>query len=141
MQVKLQSIKHTMEKTDALLWYVLTLTGLNFINKRLGTIEKCFRAFFMLSFVIALSFAIFNFCFIKRNLYKGSLLYILVPINSGIIWVISYSKSKAIPNIVLNVYRKRKYCSASEKSSFWIVITSIIIGLALPLLTCIAYLI
>lgn len=126
-----------MEKNDAALWYVLAFTGLNLINKRLGPIAKCFRTCFILSFVIALSFAILYFCLIKRNLYKESILYVLVPINSGLMWFVSYSKRKAISNVVLNVYRKGKYYIVSEKSSFWIVIVFIIIGLVLPCLSCI----
>lgn len=93
--------------------------------------------FFMLIFVIAFTFAIFYLCLIKINLYKESVLYVLVAINSRLMWFVSYYKIKVISNVVLNIYRKGKYYILLAKSSFWIVIVFIIIGLVLPSLSCI----
>lgn len=127
-----------MKNTDDILWYILSITGLNFLNLRQGFIAKFFKKIFTILCAIALSYyAIVIFCFIKIKLYRELILCFLLPINSGIMWLISFSKRKAISNIVLEVYRQQEYYIVTEKSRYWIIIFLIIIGLVLPCLECI----
>lgn len=126
-----------MLKTDVICWYILSITGLKFLNKKLGHIAKCFKFLYTVGCSIAFSYyAIAIFCFIRIKLYKELMLYILLPINSGVMWFISYSKRKAISYIILKVYRRRKYYIAKEKSRYLIIFFLTFFGLFLPCLWC-----
>lgn len=128
-----------MVKTDSILWHILAITGLNFVNKRLGLIEKGIRTFFMFCFVISLlQYTVVNVCLIKLKVYKESIVRFLFPLNSVLMWYICYSKRSDISNVLLKVYRLRKFFYiTSKKLQFWIVIILTFIGLVMPFLTCI----
>lgn len=127
-----------MVKTDDIMWHILAITGLNFLNKRLGIIAKFIRTCFIFCFVLSLlQYAIGNVCLMKEKLYRESVVRFLLPFNSVLLWYISYSKRNDISYVVLKVYRLRKRYITSKKLRLWIIIILTIVGLVLPILACI----
>lgn len=128
-----------MKKMDSILWRILALTGLNFINYRLRTKAKIFRMLFMITFTTSLMYIIVtNLCLIGiRRYYKEPIINSFTCIYSGLIWFIAYFKRKAISHLVLEVYRLRKCYNTQRKQQTFFIIFFIIITLIIP---CISYL-
>lgn len=75
-----------MRKLDNILWRILAMTGLNFLNYKLGFKEKCFRMFYMVGYVLSLSYALLTtLCFIRKERYKESIAAFLLPLYSGLL--------------------------------------------------------
>lgn len=106
-----------MRKYDDILWHILAIIGLNFVNIRLGPLSKFFRMLSIIGFTFSLlHIAIENLFFIEKRLYKEAIVRSLLYMYSGTIWCIAYFKRKAISFLVLEVYRKRNYYNTSKKT-------------------------
>lgn len=95
---------------DIVLWRILAITGLDFINYRLRhTVrEKCFHILFIIGFFVTLTYLVaVALSSVWKHGYKESLLYVLSPINSGLLWYFAYSRKRAISNVVMETYRYR----------------------------------
>lgn len=112
-----------MIKSEIILWRILAITGLNFLNYRLGPTAKCFRALFMVSFpVLLLYFLATALCNVRKQNYKKSIAAFLLPVYSGLLWCFAYSRKRAISNVVLEVYRFRKHDNVSNKTMHCIIV-------------------
>lgn len=125
-----------MIKNDVFLWLVLAITGLNFLNNRLGPFAKLLRLmFFFCCAVSFFNYGIYIVCSIKRNLYKDSITSFSILLNFAAIWFTAYSQRKAISNLIFKVYMQRKYI-IQRKLNFWILFFLVTFANVSPLLTC-----
>ena len=127
-----------MDKSDAFLWHVLSITGCNFFNIKQGYYARCFRLFFIISITISLLYEGLVFIYLfKKKLYKESIITFLVPANSVIMWCVAYCKRKAFSKIILKIYRQQKCYITSSKQIFYMVLFLMIFVFVLPLSTCV----
>lgn len=126
-----------MIKRDKVLWQILALTGLNFINHRFRLHEKCFRIFFLITFPVSLIYyALLNLWIIRIKHYKDGIAHLLQPVLSALIWYFAYSRKKVISDVLLQIYRYRKrYKNINEKQPYIMPLTITI--LSSPYLMCI----
>lgn len=125
-----------MKRKEKILWQILALTGLNFIHHRLGPYGKCFRIFFIITFIFGLTYiALINFCITRSRNYKEGITYLLSPVFCALMWYFAYSRKKEISDVLLKIgnYRKKRDL---KKSRSYIMTLTIIILLG-PFIMCI----
>lgn len=96
-----------MRNVDYILWLILAITGLNFVNHRLDSVAKLFRIHFMIFFTISLLYLLILHLYYMKFVYKQSIIRSLMCIYSGIMWCVFYLKRKAISYVVLEMYRQK----------------------------------
>lgn len=122
-------------KFYVILWRILAIIGLNFLRYRPGSKEKYFRVFFIIGYVLLLTyFVATSLYFVRRQRYKESILVFILPLYSGLLWYFSYSRKKSISYVVSEVYHFKKHYSASNKTIHCITISLTII---IPTLHCV----
>ena len=126
-----------MTNRDKFLWHVLAVIGLNFINHRFRIYEKCFRLLLInLGIFSLIYFALINAFKIRNKQYKEGVSFLLLPLNSALIWYFAYSRKKEIAALVLQIYSLHKKFKTSRKSSKYIT-PFIILTLIIPYIICI----
>lgn len=130
-------------KPDVILWRILAIAGLNFVDYKLGFIEKCMRIFFMVGFPLSLTYFVAISWFLLQNnrRYKEAITYLLSPIYSGLLWYFAYSRKRAISNLVMEAYHYRKLYCVSIKPFRHIIIFLIFVLFVLHWFICILELI
>lgn len=127
-----------MAKRDDILWHMLAIIGLNFVNCKLGVTAKCFRIFFTAGFPISLLyFTVVNFCYIRKQRYKESIIFLVICLQSGIMWYFAYFRKKEISNVVLETYHHRKLKNASKKTIYCLITSITVILFVVPCFICI----
>lgn len=127
-----------MRKIDSILWHILAVTGLNFLNYRLGLTTKFFRILFITVFTISLLYFLFvHLCLIKNKHYKEPIINSLLCIYSVLMWCIAYYKRKTISHVISRVYRLEKYYNTSTKTLDIVLISLAFITLMMPCVSCI----
>lgn len=125
-----------MRRTDKIVWQILALTGPNFINHRVGLYGKCFRIFFIITFIFELIYiALINFCILGTSHYKEGITYLLLPVFCALMWYFAYSRSKEISDVLLKISNYRKKVGLKKSRSY--IMTLLIIVLLSPLIMCI----
>ena len=125
-----------MTNRDKFVWQVLAMIGLNFINHRFGICAKCFRLLLMvLSTFSLIYFALMNALRIRNKLYKEGVSFLLLPLNSALIWYSAYSRKREISAVVLQIHSLHKKFKTSRKSSQYLT-PFIIIALIIPYIIC-----
>lgn len=126
-----------MIKRDKILWQILALTGLNFINHRFKLHEKCLRLLFIITFPISLIYiALMNLWVLRHNHYKNGIAYLLLPIFCALMWYFAYSRKQVISDVLLQIYRYRKRFNNIKETNSYIMPFTIIIFLS-PYVMCI----
>lgn len=127
-----------MRKIDDILWHMLAVTGLNFVNYKLGPMGKFSRALFMVGFVTSVVYFIIVYMrYIEKQLYKEGITSSLICIYSGLMWCIGYYKRKSISYVVLKVYQLLKFYNTTKKAMDYIIIIIVVVVLVIPFLMCI----
>lgn len=127
-----------MANTDDILWHMLAVIGLNFVNCKLGVIAKYFRIFFAAGFTMSLLyFTTVNFCYIRKQRYKESIIFLVICLQSGIMWYFAYFRKKEISNVVLQIYHQRGLKNVSNETKYCIIISITVILFVVPCFICI----
>lgn len=128
-----------MTKEDRLLWKVLAITGLNFVNHRIRKFEKYFKILFLVFFSLSFIYvAIANLRQIfKKKRYKIGVCYSLFAIYSALLWYCAYSRKKYISNVVYQTYYYRKRYHDLKKRSSSIISLMVVIIVSSPFLASI----
>lgn len=128
-----------MLKEDEILWKILAITGLKFVNRRFRKYEKYSRVLFLIYFSFSLTYLeIVHFgIIIKSKRFKIGISYILFPIYSAFMWYFAYSRRKHISNALFQAYYYQKRYYALKKRSSCIIPLMIIIILSSPSVACI----
>lgn len=129
-----------MIKFDVILWRILAVTGLNFLNYRFGPKEKYFRLFFMIVYVLSRHiYQQLNYISCDSRDSKNQSLHFQYVFYSGLQWYFSYTRRTAISYMVSQVYRFKKHYSASKRTFYYTLIALIIIIPTLEFIICIHY--
>lgn len=128
-----------MPKEDKILWQILAISGLNFVNYRLGPYSKYFRLFLTITFIYSLIYVVLgNWIFIRKNHFKEGFFYLLLPVYCALMWYFTYSKRKEISEVLRQIYRYKKKYNIFKRPRFFYIVPFMIIILISPSLTCIA---
>lgn len=124
-----------MLKSEIILWRILAIAGLNFFNYKLGPVSKNLRLFFLVSFLLSLSYCFVDLlCKMQNMSYKEAIGNFLVPVYSGLLWWCAYSRKKTISNVMLEVYCFHKGDTVSNKKNLCIITFLLVI---IPTLYCV----
>lgn len=115
-------------RNDKILWLCLALMGLNFIKYRCKPCIKYLRNFYMIAFAISLTYiTLINIVYIINKHYKEGMAYILLPINSALMWYFSYSKRKEFSHLLSQIYNYRKGYRAFKRKCYIMPLTILIL--------------
>lgn len=125
-----------MTKEDKILWKILSICGLNFVNCRLKSYEKCFRTFLKVTFTFSLIYVLLiNLVFMTKINYKEGFFYLLLPVYSVLMWYFTYSKRKEISEVLFQCYRYQKKYNLFKCTRYSYVTPLTIIILISPIIT------
>lgn len=100
--------------------------------------KKYFRIFFTAGFTISLLyFTAVNLCCIKKQRYKESIIFLVICLQSGILWYFAYFRKKEISNVVLQIYHHRGLKNISNATQYCIIISITFILFVVPCFICI----